>query len=801
MNASKNKVPGKFSGVFSLENISFGLMVGLVFLLPIFFLPINGISLDVGKGLILSVVTILSLVAWLAGRLVDGEVKIPRNLILAGVFGIALTFLISALFSPAQAVSMFGQGFEVGTFTFILMVSLLSVIASLVLDSRKKVISLYVGILASFALLALYHIIRLFAGPGVLSFGMFPDQVSNMLGKWNDVGIFFGLVSVLVVSALELLKLRTLHKVILYIALIISLFFLAVINFTFGWGVLAGISLVIFIYGIYLNKYENSSENNVLVPPSAIRARWVALLVAIIAIFFVMTSGGIGGSLATRFNASQIEVRPSWSATIDIAKDTLKAHPVLGSGPNRFYNEWLLHKPDVLNNTIFWSTDFNAGVGIVPTFVITTGLLGLLAWLFFFGSFLYCGIRAVSTFQGERVSQFLVLSSFLASLYLWLFTIIYVPNVTIAVFTFLMTGVFVATLMTENLTGKFEFSLLGNPKLGFVSVLVLIFLIIASVAFGYLLSQKTMAIFDFQKAVVALNNQGNIDISESSAVKAANLSPSDVYYRGLSQLALARINNLFQQKDLKPDVAKTQFTSLMGNAVQSAKQAINYDETNYINWMNLGGIYEAVVPLGINGAYDEAVKSYNKAMEVAPKNPLIYYTLARLEVANKNTKAARENLNKALEMKNDYTEALFFLSQIEASEGNLTEAITKAEQASLLSPNDVGLFFQLGLLKYTNKDYTGAVESLERATTLTPDYANAMYFLGLSYDKTNHKSDAVKQFNRLAELNPDNQEIKNILANLKAGKDALSNVAPPGPAPEKKKSPPIKETKKAQGEL
>jgi len=60
-----------------------------------------------------------------------------------------------------------------------------------------------------------------------------------------------------------------------------------------------------------------------------------------------------------------------------------------------------------------------------------------------------------------------------------------------------------------------------------------------------------------------------------------------------------------------------------------------------------GRNYESVVPLGVTGAYDEALKSYQEAIKVAPKNPSIYFTLARLEVSNKNTKEARAYLDKA----------------------------------------------------------------------------------------------------------------------------------------------------------
>lgn len=789
--------------LLSPDNLSFWLVLGLTFLLPIFFLPVAGITIDVGKVFFVSVITLLALALWFIGRLVDGLVKVPRSLILGGVFLVALVFLVSALVSPSVRASLLGQGFEVGTFSFILVAALITLATTLTVDSRSRIFRLYVAILAAFVLVALFHLIRLFTGPGILSFGVFTDPLSTPLGKWNDLAIFFGLTTVLSLATLEILPLERLHKIVLYLTLIVSLFFLAIINFTLAWWILAALATIIFVYAVYLNKFESAptsfSSNSPLGRLPKIPA--TAMVVLLVSLLLAFTADSLGANLASRFKTGQVEVRPSWSATYDIGRQTLNARPLFGSGPNRFVNQWSLYKPDVLNSTVFWSTDFNAGVGLIPTFVITTGVLGLLTWLFFLGGFLYRGARSVLSFGLGRVPQYLLLSSFLAAVYLWLFNLLYVPNAAIAALAFLLTGVFIAVLVNEQQASRFEFSLLANPKLGFVSVLVLIFLIVVSAALVYLSVARALSVVNFQKALTAFNREGNVDAAETSLTQAVGWSENDVYYRGLSQVSLSRLNRLLSQPNLSPDTARAQFTAHLGNSIEKAKLAIGYDGTNYQNWLNLGGIYEAIVPLGVGGAYEESVKAYNQALEVAPKNPLIYFNLARLEVAHKDTRKAREYLGKALAEKSNYTEALFFLSQIEASEGNVTEAITKADQASLLAPNDVGLFFQLGLLKYTAKDYPGAIDALERATTLTPDYANAMYFLGLSYDKVGRKSDAIRQFDRIGELNPDNQEVKNILKNLTAGREAFANVPPPNNAPEKKKSPPIKETKLPQDEF
>ena len=62
---------------------------------------------------------------------------------------------------------------------------------------------------------------------------------------------------------------------------------------------------------------------------------------------------------------------------------------------------------------------------------------------------------------------------------------------------------------------------------------------------------------------------------------------------------------------------------------------------------------------------------------------------------------------------------------------------------------------------------------------------------------TEDRNKAIEEFRKIAELNPDNNEVKQILANLKAGKAALLGIAPPAPAPQNRAEAPIQEGTKA----
>ena len=256
------------------------------------------------------------------------------------------------------------------------------------------------------------------------------------------------------------------------------------------------------------------------------------------------------------------------------------------------------------------------------------------------------------------------------------------------------------------------------------------------------------------------------------------------------------MNKVIAQTSVAPETLQAQFLEIFRKALEAGQAAVRLDPKNYENHIDLGRVYEAVVPIrSIKGAYETALESYQKALAVNPEAPIIYLNLARLELANGDTKKARNYISQGLAKKTNYTELIFLSSQIDAREGNIPSAIASAEQAAVLAPSDVGVWFQLGLLKYTNKDYRGAVAALEKAVSLNANYSNALYFLGLSYDQLELRPNAIAAFERIGTLNPDNAEVKAILVNLKAGRGALTTISPPSPAPEKRKAPPVKEAR------
>jgi tetratricopeptide (TPR) repeat protein len=260
----------------------------------------------------------------------------------------------------------------------------------------------------------------------------------------------------------------------------------------------------------------------------------------------------------------------------------------------------------------------------------------------------------------------------------------------------------------------------------------------------------------------------DIALAKTELESAIDKHESDVYYRDLSAVYLARLSEILASSDSE-EVVKTQFQNDSSLAIQSALRATEIDESNYLNWVALSRAYSSLIQFGLPQGYENATEANSRALARNPYNPSIHLAQAQLELINGDRAKAKEALNKALDLKGNYTEAIFLLAQIQADEGNIAEAIQSTEVASLVAPNDFGVFFQLGFLKYTNEDYAGAVPAFARAIELNPVYANAMYFLGLSLYEIGNDTDAITVFERVQQLNPENEEVRDILNNLRTG--------------------------------
>ena len=688
-----------------LDKISFYSFLVTVFLLPFFFLPTFQFSIGVSKGLLLFVGMAISLFFWLFARLVDGKISIPKSLILISLNVLVFIILLSSVFSENRAISLWGQGFEIDSFITILVLAFSLLLGAILFQEKETVSYFYGALLLSFAIVFVFQTLNIFLNLSA-KFPSFFANVSgaNLVGSLNDMAIFAGLGVIIALALLEFFEISRLWKIILFLFLILSLFILALVNFGATWIIVGIFSLILFVFKLSFGVSKSSKD----VGTRSSNGRWPIFSFAIIfiSLLFIITQSNF---IASYFNVSNLDVRPSVSSTLEITKNTLSNDPIFGVGPNRFVNSWLMFKSSEINKTIFSDTNFNFGFGLIPTFLATTGVLGGLGWLFFLAAFVLLCVKALKSMSKNGFVNFLtIIIPIISSAYLWIFSIIYVPSISVFVLGFITTGVLIGFLVSVKGIPLYNIFFLKDPRLSFFAILILMVLMAGTVFFAYKTTRKFTSIVYFGQANKMLAKRGAdaIDKAEGKILAASKLNQNDLFFRSLSELYLYKLNSNLNQTSLS-EQNKADLQVFLTNAEQSARKAIEFDKTNYTNWLNLGLVYESIVPLGVEKSYENALSAYKEALALNPKSPSTYLRLARLEVAAKNLELAQTYVNNALNEKPNYIDAIIFKAQIDFSMGNKEQTRQDLEMALAIDPN--------------NQNAKSLLENLNKSPEISPE--------------------------------------------------------------------------------
>ena len=572
-----------------LDNLTTTILAVLLGLIPVFFIPSAFVPPLFAKSILISTGTILALISFLVFLIKKGRLIFPRNLVTYSSIVLVLVYLVSSFFSGSMTGSFFGYGFETGTFTSILLSCLLIFLVSVSFNDSKKIFFAHTVFLSvTLFLLAVQSVFMLF-GQGLTPLLLkwnFIGLFANTIGKTGELAVFAGLGVIMSMLVLDLLKPSRVYKILLYAVLVLGLFVVAIISATTIWYLLAAISLLFFVYKVL---FLNSASSKMAVVssdqedggtklqslPKKISIR--VIFVFAIAVFFLLPIGrNISQNMSVKFGVNNFEVRPSWSATYEIYKDTLNSSPLLGSGPNRFGTQWQLFRPDI-NQSNFWNTNFDFAVGLVPTRVVETGILGTLAWLFFLLSILIVGFKALFTRTTDQINNYFVVSSFVSALFLWAVNIAYPSGPVISGLSFFFTGLLVASVSMSGVSKSAKIAFVGGTKANFVVIVVLVCILISSLGLGYVLVERVYSAYNFQKGSNTIGTLGDFNSCEKLILRATSLVKNDIYYRTLANLYLAKINNLISSAMGKTEVTeaeKLEFSTSLTKALDAAKTAI-----------------------------------------------------------------------------------------------------------------------------------------------------------------------------------------------------------------------------------
>ena len=743
------------------NKLSFFILLATLFFSIFFFIPYSPVTLEASKGFLISIGATLSIFFWFISRLGEGKFVIPKDKLLLFAMAIPLVFLISSFFSSSLYVSLFGSGFEVGTFGSMLILFILFFLSSVYFQSEKKIWYFLFSLFLAGLVIVVFQLLNIIIGLNVVLPGFLQGVTAgNLVGSWNNFALILGIMILTSLFTLELFKPNRIFKIAQYVLLILSILLLIIINFSLAWLLVGIFAVILFVYSISL---QNAGVEIIQADDRKKKFPFMSLIVVFISLIFL-----VGGNLASDFvsryvNFNNPDIRPSIASTSQVVYKAMRHNPFFGTGPNTFVNDWSLWQPKGINQTLFWNADFTAGYSFLTTIAATSGFIGFVSLLLFLIIYMARSIQSIRLALRDKLSNYFIMTTLMISLYSWISIILYNPNILLLMLAFTSSGILIGILVYRQAIPVKDFSFLSDPRNSFFSILILLVLMISAVSLTYIYIEKFTSIMYFSKSLNNENTMESLTRSEGMLLRAIALDKNDIYYRNLSQVYLAKINILISDKNISEDILKSNLQELINLTQQSANLAINQNPKQYLNYMNLGNVYSSFVPMAVENSYESAMAAYEKALLFAPNNPSIVLSKATLEFIKENNTEARKYIAQALDLKENYIDAIFLLVQIETNEGNLAEAISKAEYAGLLAPNDPTVFFRLGLLRYNNSDYAGAVSAFEKAVTLNNNYLNARFFLGQSYKKVGRSNDALVQFNLLQRIDPDNKEIRDAI--------------------------------------
>ncbi|HCR52563.1 TPA: hypothetical protein DIV48_02865 [Candidatus Kaiserbacteria bacterium] len=763
----------------SLDTISVVALLATLVVALFMFIPSTAVPFGATKTFVLAAGALITLALYILARLSRGNVIFPPSVLILALWLPVLAYALSAAFSGvAFGNALWGSSLEPDTLGSLLIIAVLGTLSALALR-RVEQYRTYLRVAAYvFCIAVVLQILILIVGQ------FSPNTISpsfSLVGSYDDLAFLAGLGIIGTLITLRFVDLSRRALRALLFAGLGALLLLAVANSQLVWILIALVSLGLFVEAVMRRSGGSSTdldEVGVSVESTPLEAEDVGshslilpLSVLAISIFFLI-GGTLGGAVANALNVNVLSVRPSWQSTLAITQKVYTTAPIFGTGPGTFGTEWLKYRDASLNSTVFWNTDFSSGIGFIPTSAVTTGILGILAWVGLLALFIVFGLRTlIQRAPQDPFIRYVAILSFIASLYLFAVAIFGLPNSVLLALTFVFAGLFISTTRFASGSSQWGVIFSRSPRLGFVIVFALTILLLSSVGAAYTIIGHYIATSKITSAGSAFS-AGDLDAADMASQSSISFAPSAVAYQIQAGVANARLNQILASSTMTASAAQQAFQTTLSSGINAALTATRINASDYRSWVTLGNLYAQAVPLKVAGAYDSAKTAYEKAQALNPTNPQMPYVLAQLDIANQDIKGAKENLKTAIALKQDYTPAIFLLSQLEVQDGNLKEALAAALAAAYFTPDNPNILFQVGILYAASNDLPNAAAALAAAVDASPQFANARYFLSAVYAKQGNFEDALAQMQAIAAFSDDNATaVASQLAALAAGRN------------------------------
>jgi len=759
-------------------------LYALVFLIPLFWLPLTIEVYEFNKQYLLVFLVSLAFLAWLAKLVVvRRKLFFRRTALDLWILVFMIIMILSAVFSIDEISSWFGfygrfSGSVIGVLALMVMYFVVvnnvesanpekgKSIWGLSLD---KIYSLFMVSSWIAIVVAYLSIFNLWSRiPGIPEL-MVTRSFNPVSGSLEGLAIFLAMAMSLVIG---LILSQSLDKKKIgatrIIFLIVSLILLLLINFSSAWITLGVTMFVLLVIAFWTRIFRE--RVNLLTLPI------ILLLISVFYLFGLPAKIGFLSGLETLLPLPQELILDSGVART-VAWQSLKDYPVLGSGPGTYLADFVKFKPAEFNNNEFWNVRFDRGPSHIMETMGTTGILGILSYILILGVFLIIGLVFLSRKRLKVLSANYPISDkrhpisvfplILAWISLLVAQFVYTQNTVLAFYFwfFMALGVVVWQGVQNKPFKKISFTFEKMPEVGLVMNVILIILVFALASFFYMGGRFYLSDLRFIEPVES--NEELVAKIESSVILN---NYRENYRQALSQAYLITAWAEANKPEGEQNIQLLQ--ALAAGSIQQARMATSLSPNSVSAWENLGAIYRDAQGL-VGGILPFALEAFTQATELEPANPFFYRERCRLNLISeeKNWDETIGFCQKAVDLKDNYLDAHVQLALVYEQKGDLETALKRMEgileklrgvsfqRGSDFAGAATEIYFQTGRLYFNLERVKEAVPMFEQAVIITPQHANARYALALTYETDGRTEDALIQYQILGQMLPDNESI------------------------------------------
>lgn len=553
-------------------------------LLVVLFIPSTWAPLIVGKIAIASIFFLAAALLYAFAAWRGHTDSLPASVLLFAA--VPLAYLLSFAFSINRAVGVAGTGIESDTLLLVSLASSIAVLGAMLFRTPGMAWVFVRTLFFTFLASTVFQIVVLLVSvPG------FSDRSTNLVGKWDDLGVVVLMLAFFSLVELQGSHLSTRGRRLRALLIAVLLAFLAIVNFTLAWGLLLAGAIVLGVYS-WLSVRAVS---------------WSAIICGVVAGVFLLFGAAINAQYANHIPVAALEIRPSVQATMSVASaahGSSAKNAAFGTGPNTFGDSWLMYKPQEVNNSAFWNLDFSVGYSTLITAFSSVGIVGAFALILPLLVVIIGLWRARRNAEGSLVP----LSLGGATLLWWAVLLWYVPSPNMFLVAFATAGVS---------TGIFW---RGASEIRAKNIWwAIVALLAVLLAWGSFYAVRRLATeWHVTQSAIALQ-AGQADKAVLEASKALSIETVPQTLRLMTEAGAFKLSQLATAAD--PDT-QTQFSELLQQTLDVGQRAIAADKNDYRSYISLGNVYAFLAANKVEGAYQNGKAAYQGAATLSPKKPV-----------------------------------------------------------------------------------------------------------------------------------------------------------------------------------